>query len=178
VNEFDLASEKVVDHETRRKEMEDKNYEYNLLIQELDNNNDHLTIEIRKLEEQYSDLKNEYDYLKEGYDEMVKENSELRNENTKKSEKIDTLENELKDMKNVIAKLTEVRVILNKYFSTHFENFTPHEKKIIQDVHGNLNLEPIMNPSKSNSNDTNNNLKQSSNDIKQINKGDIKIFNE
>jgi hypothetical protein len=50
-------------------------------------------------------------------------------------------------MKNVISKLTEIRVILNKYFSSHFENFTPQEKKIIQEVEGgNIpNKKKIMN---------------------------------
>ncbi len=48
----------------------------------------------------------------------------MRKENEKKDEKIKQLENELSDMKNVISKLTEIRVILNKYFSSHFENFT------------------------------------------------------
>jgi predicted nuclease with TOPRIM domain len=70
------------------------------------------------------DLKNEYDYLKEGYDELAKENSDLRGDVRKKDKKIEDLETELKDMKNVIGKLTEIRVILNKYFSSHFENFT------------------------------------------------------
>lgn len=69
-------------------------------------------------------MKNELQFMKEGYEEVVKENSELRNSVIKKDEKIKNLEDELTDMKNVIGKLTEIRVILNKYFSSHFENFT------------------------------------------------------
>ncbi len=68
--------------------------------------------------------------MKEGYEEVVKENSELRNSLISKDDKIKKLEDELSDMKNVIGKLTEIRVILNKYFSSHFENFT-YEKILI-----------------------------------------------
>ena len=39
------------------------------------------------------------------------------------------------ELRGVIGKLTEVRVILNKYFSSHFGNFTAQEKEIIQSVH-------------------------------------------
>ena len=44
----------------------------------------------------------------------------------------------VEDMKQVIAKLTDARVILNKYFSAHYENFTKEEKKLIQEVEGNV----------------------------------------
>jgi hypothetical protein len=69
-------------------------------------------------------LKGELQFIKEGYEEVVKENTEMRSAGMKKDEKIKNLEDELEDMKNVIGKLTEIRVILNKYFSSHFENFT------------------------------------------------------
>jgi uncharacterized coiled-coil DUF342 family protein len=79
---------------------------------------------IKNLESNNDELKNELQFMKEGYEEVVKENSELRSSVIKKDEKIKNLEDELTDMKNVIGKLTEIRVILNKYFSSHFENFT------------------------------------------------------
>ena len=104
--------------------MSDRVYEYENLIIELDTNYEYLVIEKRRLEELYSDVKNEYEYLKESYDDLVRENSDLRKENENKNQKIQNLENEVDDLKNVIGKLTEVRVILNKYFSSHFENFT------------------------------------------------------
>ncbi len=69
-------------------------------------------------------MKGELQFIKEGYEEVVKENTEMRSAGMKKDEKIKNLEDELEDMKNVIGKLTEIRVILNKYFSSHFENFT------------------------------------------------------
>ena len=40
----------------------------------------------------------------------------------------------INELRGVIGKLTEVRVILNKYFSSHFENFTAQEKEIIKSV--------------------------------------------
>ena len=42
--------------------------------------------------------------------------------------------------------MTEVRVILNKYFSSHFENFTAQEKEIIKSV----NNYKMTNPDKYN----------------------------
>ncbi len=112
------------------------NYEFRNIISELEFRNDVLLCDKKNLEDQNLSLKGEYEFLKEGYEECIKENANLRNENQQKDEKIKNLEEELKDMKNVISKLTEIRVILNKYFSSHFENFTPQEKKIIQDVEG------------------------------------------
>ena len=44
---------------------------------------------------------------------------------------------EIEDMNQVIAKLTESRVILNRYFTNHYENFTEEEKKLISEIEGN-----------------------------------------
>jgi hypothetical protein len=59
----------------------------------------------------------EYDKLYIDYDKSAKSN-------LAKDDTIKQLKNEMDDMRNVIGKLTEVRVILNKYFSVNFENFT------------------------------------------------------
>ncbi len=45
-----------------------------------------------------------------------------------------TREKKINELRGVIGKLTEVRVILNKYFSSHFENFSAQEKEIIASV--------------------------------------------
>ena len=45
-------------------------------------------------------------------------------DNVKKDNSIKNYKKEIEEMRNVIGKLTEVRVILNKYFSINFENFT------------------------------------------------------
>lgn len=134
LNEFDLASRHIIENELKFKTAEEKNYEYSNLIQELEIKSDQLICDKKLLEEHNTNLKSEYDFLKEGYEDCIKDNSNLRNEIQKKDERIQLLEGELNDMKNVVAKLTEIRVILNKYFSNQFENFTPQEKKIIQDV--------------------------------------------
>jgi chromosome segregation ATPase len=124
IKDFDMACNSMITHEDIMKKMQDKCYEYDNLISELDRNFEKLLSEKIHLEEVHSEIKNEYEYLKESYDDLVKENSELRRENEKKTQIISSLERDLSDMKNVIGKLTEVRVTLNKYFSSHFENFT------------------------------------------------------
>lgn len=121
--EMDLASRKVLEHEKIRIAKEHQNYEFSNLIEELDRHNLESVVQNRNLEEKYGDLKNDYDYLKESYDELIKENEILKTDNFHKDEKIESLQHELADVKNVIGKLTEVRVILNKYFSSYFENF-------------------------------------------------------
>ena len=45
-------------------------------------------------------------------------------DNVKKDNSIKNYKKEIEEMRNVIGKLTEVLVILNKYFSINFENFT------------------------------------------------------
>lgn len=124
MNEFDLAAKKIIEAEEKKDKAEAKNIENENVIAELNKNNNELVNQNKKSEEKYSELKNEFEFLKEGYDEIIKENMTMRKENENKTAKISTLESELSDMKNVIAKLTEVRVILNKYFSSHFESFT------------------------------------------------------
>jgi predicted nuclease with TOPRIM domain len=153
--------------------MEERNYEYSNLISELDYQNYELIIKNRKTEEQYNDLKSEYEFLKESYDEMMKENSELRNSNREKDEKVGKLSGELEEVKNVIGKLTEVRVILNKYFSSYFENFTPQEKKLIQEVSYSL-----VENSKNQQTMKKNNLNQSVSKSQRNNQPQNSLFNE
>ena len=40
----------------------------------------------------------------------------------------------IEELKEIMGKLTEVKVMLNKYFSSHFENFNQKEKEIIESV--------------------------------------------
>lgn len=168
-----MASRDVIKHQNEMIKMKDKAYEYQNLIFELDYNNEKLFGEKSKLEELYADVKNEYDYLKESYDDMIKENSDLRKENELKNERIHDLENDINDMKNVIGKLTEVRVTLNKYFSSHFENFTPNEKKVIQEIKGAIE----ENFHRNNMNDNSQNKMKDSIQGSKV-KSDRKILNE
>ena len=64
--------------------------------------------------------------------EAVRRNQELKNDCDSRAIQISNLESEVEDLKQVIAKLTDSRIILNKYFSTHFENFSEEEKNLIK----------------------------------------------
>jgi hypothetical protein len=48
----------------------------------------------------------------------------MKKELTKKNEIVSKLTSDGEEMKNAINKLTEVRMILNKYFSVNLDNFT------------------------------------------------------
>ena len=58
------------------------------------------------------------------YDKLYIENETIKKEYSKKSDMVVRLTYEGEEMKNAINKLTEVRVILNKYFSINMDNFT------------------------------------------------------
>lgn len=92
----------------------------------------------RRKQKELAELKHQYEILKEGYEDALKENQRLKKDEDEKTVKIGTLEVEIEDMKQVIAKLTDARIILNKYFSAHYENFTEEEKKLIQEIEGNV----------------------------------------
>lgn len=89
-------------------------------------------------------MKSEIEFLSKNYDDISKENIKLTKELSQKNEVIGNLNNKLNQLKAVIGKLTEVRVILNKYFSSHFENFTQQERELIQEMQNyrELNNEP------------------------------------
>ena len=77
-------------------------------------------------------------------------------------------------MNQVIAKLTESRLILNRYFTNHYENFTEEEKKLIAEIEGNTlpgyyNNNPVP-PEIDNNENT-------SEQIENINKPNIDIMN-
>ncbi|MCQ2820101.1 MAG: hypothetical protein MJ252_22780 [archaeon] len=90
----------------------------------------------KKLE--YEDLNHQYEITKESYNDAARRNTELKADCDSRTIEISTLETEIEDMKQVIAKLTDARVILNKYFDTHFENFSEQEKNLIKEVEGNV----------------------------------------
>ena len=92
----------------------------------------------RRKQKELEELKHQYEILKEGFEDASKENTRLKQDADERTVKIGALETEIEDMKQVIAKLTDARVILNKYFSAHYENFTKEEKKLIQEVEGNV----------------------------------------
>ena len=166
-------------------------------IFELENNsNTKLTI-YRKKQKELDDLKHQYELLKESYDDAAKENMSLRKDLDTRNLNINGLENEIEDLKIVISKLIDSRKILNKFFATHYENFTEEEKKLIQEIEGNIfpgynNNNPIMPDLNNNDNqflDNNNNtqnLLSENNDLVNLresgnlqgNGNGMKILNE
>ena len=166
-------------------------------IFELENNsNTKLTI-YRKKQKELDDLKHQYELLKESYDDAAKENMSLRKDLDTRNLNINGLESEIEDLKIVISKLIDSRKILNKFFATHYENFTEEEKKLIQEIEGNIfpgynNNNPIMPDLNNNDNqflDNNNNtqnLLSENNDLVNLresgnlqgNGNGMKILNE
>jgi chromosome segregation ATPase len=95
-------------------------------------------IEYRKKEKELEDLKHLYEITKESYEDAAKENISLKKDLEKEKINISGLEEEIEDLKIVITRLIESRKILNKFFSTHYENFTEEEKKLIREIEGNV----------------------------------------
>ncbi len=85
-------------------------------------------IEYRKKEKELEDLKHLYEITKESYEDAAKENISLKKDLENEKINISGLEEEIEDLKIVITRLIESRKILNKFFSTHYENFTEKEK--------------------------------------------------
>ena len=160
-------------------------------IFELENNsNTKLTI-YRKKQKELDDLKHQYELLKESYDDAAKENMSLRKDLDTRNLNINGLESEIEDLKIVISKLIDSRKILNKFFATHYENFTEEEKKLIQEIEGNVfpgyyNNNPNM-PDLNNENEFDNknmNLQSENNDLVNLRESGnlqgngMKILNE
>lgn len=134
VETFDEIAQRIYDSNIRREQLEDKKYELVTLIRELERISKDEEERDKKMDEDIDYLKSEYEFLRKNYDDITKENIEINKQITEKNAIVGKHEEKLLELKAVIGKLTEVRVILNKYFSSHFENFTQGEKKIIDDV--------------------------------------------
>ena len=72
--------------------------------------------------------------MKKNYDEVSRKNVNINKEIQQRNNEIGEKRKKINELRAVIGKLTEVRVILNKYFSSHFEHFTAQEKEIIKSV--------------------------------------------
>ena len=72
--------------------------------------------------------------MQKNYDEVSRKNINLNKEIQQRNNEIGEKRKKINELRGVIGKLTEVRVILNKYFSSHFEHFTAQEKEIIKSV--------------------------------------------
>lgn len=73
-------------------------------------------------------------FLQKNYDEVSRKNVNINKEIQQRNNEIGEKEKKINELRAVIDKLTEVRVILYKYFSSHFEDFTAQEKEIIKSI--------------------------------------------
>ena len=115
------------------KEIEDLYIKINEL--DLEANKKIVTYRLKKRE--YEDLLHQFTLLKESFNDASNENQRLKKTLEKRNLQTKTLDSEIEDLKQVIAKLTDARIILNRYFSIHYENFTDEEKKLIAEIEGN-----------------------------------------
>lgn len=137
-NDIKLGEDRIKSNENEAAKLEEEIKSMHLKILEYDNNSLVKLLAYNRKKKEYEDLVQQYKITKESYDDALKRNEELKKDCDSKTIQISTLETQIEDMKAVIAKLTDARVILNKYFSTHFENFTDEEKILISEIEGNV----------------------------------------
>ena len=130
------------------------------------------TYRSKKLE--FDELSRQFSILKESFNDTANENERLNKLLEERTLKTKALDVEIDDMNQVIAKLTESRLILNRYFTNHYENFTEEEKKLIAEIEGNTlpgyyNNNPVPPEIDNNENTTEQN--------ENINKPNIDIMN-
>ena len=106
-------------------------------ISECDTEANKKIVTYRAKKREYDELFRQFSLLKESFNDTANENSRLNKDLEERNLKSKTLDVEIEDMNQVIAKLTESRVILNRYFTNHYENFTEEEKKLISEIEGN-----------------------------------------
>ena len=95
--------------------------------------NERIVIYRRKVKE-LEELNQREQLLKDNVDEAEKENKSLRIDIDNRTKKIAELDVDIEELKKVIARLVDARLVLNKYFSSHYENFTEEEKRLIAEI--------------------------------------------
>ena len=106
-------------------------------ISEYDTRANQKIVAYRAKKREYDELFHQFTILKESFNDTANENSRLNKVLDERNLKTKALDVEIEDMNQVIAKLTESRLILNRYFTNHYENFTDEEKKLISSIEGN-----------------------------------------
>jgi len=139
---FDELAAKIMDSEIKREELEDKKYDLTETLKEFEKYKVDDEEREKKIDTDIANLKSEYEFMTKNYDDVSKENVELNKKIQQKNNLINEQKKKKNELRAVIGKLTEVRVILNKYFSSHFENFTAHEKEIIKSVNNYKTTDP------------------------------------
>lgn len=115
-------------------QLENEIKELNDKISNLENNSLEKLAAFEKKENELEDLKYQYSVLKQDYNDELNKNQSLKRDIDTKKININDLETEMEDLKVVIKKLIESRKILNKFFKTHYDNFTEQEKKLIREI--------------------------------------------
>ena len=146
VEVFDELAERIYDSKLKREELEDKKYDLTETLKEFQKYNEDDEEREKKIDNDIATVKSEYEFMNKNYDDVCKDNIELNKQIQQKNNLINDQKKKINELRGVIGKLTEVRVILNKYFSSHFENFTAQEKEII----ASLNTNRINDPEKYN----------------------------
>ena len=131
---FDELAEKIEESEKKRIELEDKKYDLSQTLLEFEKYKNDDDEREKKIENDIENIKSEYEFLQKNYDEVSRKNVNINKEIQQKNNEIGEKRKKINELRAVIGKLTEVRVILNKYFSSHFEHFTAQEKEIIKSV--------------------------------------------
>jgi chromosome segregation ATPase len=134
IDVFDEIAGRIYDSQKKREELEDKKYDLTETLKEFQKYAADDEEREKKIDNDIANIKSEYEYLNKNYDNVSKENIELNKQIQQKDNVISDQRKKINELRGVIGKLTEVRVILNKYFSSHFENFTAQEKEIIKSV--------------------------------------------
>lgn len=134
VEVFDELGKKVNQSEIKVETLKSRKYELNKLINELEHIQQIEEQRDLKLNEEFEDFSNEFEFINKNYDLVSRQNLALNSELEQKFNAVNLLNGKLQDLKNILGKLTEVKVTLNKYFSSHFENFTNQEKELIESV--------------------------------------------
>ena len=131
---FDELAEKIEESEKKRIELEDKKYDLSQTLLEFEKYKNDDDEREKKIENDIENIKSEYEFLQKNYDEVSRKNVNINKEIQQRNNEIGEKRKKINELRAVIGKLTEVRVILNKYFSSHFEHFTAQEKEIIKSV--------------------------------------------
>ena len=134
VKTFEEEGKKLYDSECALKSMKNRKYELESLLSEYKSMNALENEKNNQIDKAMEELKGEYKYINESYNEYSKENIILERELSKKNNLIAMLVNKSQELKEILGKLSEVKVMLNKYFSSHFENFSEKEKEIIENL--------------------------------------------
>jgi chromosome segregation ATPase len=136
-NELSDGERRIQENEQVCEDLSREIQDLYIKISELDSEANQKIVTYRLKKREYEDLTHQFNLLKESFNDASNENDRLKKHLEKRNLQTASLDSEIEDLKQVIAKLTDARLILNRYFSIHYENFTEEEKKLIAEIEGN-----------------------------------------